>query len=314
MPKGVGYKRKRRIRRKPRRYAAKGRYRNRIARIIKQPTLKPKAAVQKLVYYNTFFANNILDSQGNQQMLLFKLQLNSIYPFGANWNSEISNNVLNPNTPIVAYGNSGATQLPGFSDGYNLKNQYAKYLVTGCKTTITANPMVDTTNVSNPSVLFAVKHSQTTSGLNASSKYSTLQKLPNRVVRNIRQVGAYTSGVGGKIVIYHSVKKFNSKVDLKDCEQFFGDTGGNTGDATNPQNLDRLTIGIVGKCDNPDTPLLAGKFCINVKHEVHVHFSEMLEAGAVGGNYSFPQAAMSYGSRAYALAYGAGMGYMALTG
>lgn len=286
--------------------ARKGRYRNRIARIIRQPTLKPKAAVQKLIYYNTFFANNILDSQGAQQMLLFKLQLNSVFPFGANWNSDLNNNVLNPNTPIVAYGSTGATQLPGFSDGYNLKNQYAKYLITGTKTTITANPMVDTTNVSNPSVLFAVKHSQTSSGLASSSKYSTLQKLPNRIVRNVRQVGAYTNGVGAKIVVYHSVKKFNSKVDLKDCEQFFGNTGGNTGEPDNPDNLDRLTIGLVGKCDNPDTPLLAGKYCINIKHEVHIHFSEMLEAGAVGGNYSFPRSA------ARALGYGAGAGLAAL--
>ena len=76
---------------------AKGRYRNRIARIIRQPTLKPKSATQNLIYYNTMFVDNILDTNGNQQMLLFNLQLNSIYPFGANWNANISNNVLNPN-------------------------------------------------------------------------------------------------------------------------------------------------------------------------------------------------------------------------
>ena len=285
-------KRNYRRKRRGRKVAPKGKYRNRFARIIRQPTLKPKAAVQKLVYYNTFFANNVLDAQGNQQMLLFQMSLNSVYPFGTSWNTNLNNNTLNPNTAITAFGQPQATMLPGFSDGYNLKNQYAKYLITGTKTTITANPMVDTTNVSNPAVLFAVRHSQNSSGLASTSKYSTLQKLPNRQVRNIRQVGAYSGGVGAKLCVYHSVKKFNSKVDLKDCDEFFGDTGGQTGDATQPANMDRLTIGIVGKCDNPDTPLLAGKFCINVKHEVHILFSEMLEAGAVGGNYSFPKAAL----------------------
>lgn len=275
-------------------YKKKGRYRNRIARIIRQPTMKPRAAVQKLIYYNTFFANNVLDQSGNQQMLIFQMNLNSVYPFGTNWNTNLSNNTLNPNTAITAFGQPQATLLPGFADGYQLKNQYAKYLITGTKTTITANPMVDTTNVSNPSVLFAVRHSQNTAGLASTSKYSTLQKLPNRIIRNVRQVGAYSSGVGAKLCVYHSVKKFNAKVDLKDCDEFFGDTGGQTGQATQPSNMDRLTIGLVGKCDNPDTPLQAGKFCINIKHEVNIHFSEMLEAGAVGGNYSFPKAAATY--------------------
>lgn len=293
------YRRKRRVRRGNN----KGRYRNRITRIIRQPTLKPKAAVQKFIYYNTFFANNVLDANGAQQMLLFQMSLNSVYPFGTNWNTNLSNNTLNPNVGITAFGQPQATMLPGFADGYQLKNQYAKYLITGSKTTITANPMVDTTNVSNPAVLFAVRHSQNTAGLASTSKYSTLQKLPNRQIRNIRQVGAYSSGVGGKLCVYHSVKKFNSKVDLKDCDEFFGDTGGQTGDATQPSNMDRLTIGIVGKCDTPDTPLNAGKFCINIKHEVSILFSEMLEAGAVGGNYSFPKAAATYAAVMGSLAY-----------
>lgn len=311
MPAGRMYRRKRRIRRKPRRKVlARGRYRNRVARIIRQPTLKPKAAVQKLIYYNTFFCDNLLDAQGAQQMLSFQLQLNSVFPFGGNWNANLSNNVLNPNTAIVAYGDQNPTMLPGFADGYTLKNQYAKYLITGSKTTITANPMVDTTNVSNPGVLFAVKHSQNTAGLNNQSKYSTLQKLPNRQLKNIRQIGAYNTGVGAKIVVYHSVRKFNSKSDLKDNAEFFGDTGGNTGVANEPANMDRLTIGIVGKCDNPDTPLKTGKFCLNLKHEVNIMFSEMLEAGAYGGNYSFPRSAAA----AYTALYAAGMGYSAITG
>ena len=314
MPSGRIYRPRKRIKRKRfRKRGNQGRYRNRIARIIRQPTLKPKSAVQKLIYYNTFFADNILDTNGNQQMLIFQMNLNSVYPFGSNWNTNLSNNVLNPNTSITAYGQTQATQLPGFSDGYNLKNQYAKYLITGCKTTITANPMTDTTNVSNPAVLFTVKHSQNTAGLANTSKYSTLQKLPNRQVKNIRQVGAYTTGVGGKIVVYHSVKKFNSKVDLKDNAEFFGDTGGNTGDATQPANMDRLTIGIVGKCDNPDTPLNAGKFCLNIKHEVSILYTEMLEAGGLGGNYSFPRSGGTFKRAAFT--YGAalaGLNYMGM--
>jgi hypothetical protein len=296
------YHRKRNYRRKR---GGRGKYRNRIARIIRQPTLKPKAAVQKFVYYQTFFANNVLNAQGAQQMLLFDLQLNSVYPFDSTWNQSIGNNVLNPNTGIIGYGGQGATTLPGFNDGYQLKNQYAQYLITGSKTTITANPMVDTTNVSNPSVLFAVKHSQNTAGVSETSTYSTLQKLPNRKVKNIRQVGAYSSGVGAKLVVYHSVRKFNSKKDLQDCNEFFGTTGGQAGTAGQPTNMDRLTIGIVGKCNTPDTPLQAGKFCINLKHEVNIRFSEMLEAGAYGGNYSFPRSA----AYAYGAAYAAGMGY-----
>lgn len=316
MPKGRGYRRKRKQPIRRRKANNKGRYRLQNARIIRQPTLKPRSAVQKLVYYNTFFCDNVLSTGTTpaQQNLVFTLQLNSVYPWGSNYNANISNNVLNPNSGIVAVGGTNPTELPGFSDGYNLKNQYAKYLITGSKTTITANPMVDTNGVSNPAVLYAVKHSQSASGLNANSKYSTLQQLPNRIVRNIRQIGPYNSGVGAKIVCYHSVKKFNNVSDLKDNSQFYGSTGGSGSDATEPSEKDYLTIGIVGKCDNPDTPLNAGKFCLNLKHEVSILFTEMLEAGGLGGNYSFPRAALGYGARAYALAYGAGMGYMALTG
>ena len=292
MPKRIGYRRKRKVVRR-RKKNNKGRYRLQNARIIRQPTLKPFSAVQKLVYYNTFFCDNVLstDATPAQQNLVFSLQLNSIYPWGANYNSNISNNVLNPNNGIVAVGGTNPTELPGFSDGYNLKNQYAKYLITGSKTTITANPMVDTNGVSNPAVLYTVKHTQAASGLNANSKYSTLQKLPNRIVRNIRQIGPYNSGVGAKIVVYHSVKKFNNVSDLKDNSQFYGSTGGVGSAATEPSEKDYLTIGIVGKCDNPDTPLNAGKFCVNLKHEVSVLYTEMLEAGGLGGNYSFPRAA-----------------------
>lgn len=271
----------------------KGKYRLQNARIIKQPTLKPFSAVQKLVYYNTFFADNKLsaDTTPAQQNLMFQIQLNSIFPFGSNWNSAIGNNILNPNTVITAVGGTSPTELPGFSDGYNLKNQYAKYLIRGSKTTITANPMVETNGVSNPAVLYAVKHTQQASGLTTTSKYSSLQKLPNRTVRNIRQIGPYNSGVGAKIICYHSVRKFNNVSDLKDNSQFYGSTGGVGQPATEPSEKDYLTIGIVGKCDNPDTPLNAGKFCINIKHEVSVLYTEMLEAGGQGGNYSFPRAA-----------------------
>ena len=123
-PRKYPARRKRPARRRPvRRPAPRGRYRNRIARIIRQPTLKPKSAVQQLVYYNTFFADNTLDTNGAQQMLVFMLNLNSVFPWGTNWNANLSNNVLNPNTAITAYGQTQATQLPGFSDGYNLKNQ-----------------------------------------------------------------------------------------------------------------------------------------------------------------------------------------------
>ena len=297
MPAGRMYRKRRpRRRRARRRVANKGKYRLQAARIIRQPTLKPFSAVQKLVYYNTFFAENVLSTGATpaQQNLVFTLQLNSIYPWGASYNANISNNVLNPNNGIVALGGTNPTELPGFSDGYNLKNQYAKYLITGCKTTITANPMVDTNGVSNPAVLYAVKHTQSASGLNANSKYSTLQTLPNRMVRNIRQIGPYNSGVGAKITCYHSVKKFNNVSDLKDNSQFYGSTGGVGSAATEPSEKDYLTIGIVGKCDNPDTPLNAGKFCLNLKHEVSVLYTEMLEAGGLGGNYSFPRAAGTF--------------------
>ena len=111
---------RRRPLRRRRRAPHKGRYRNRIARIIRQPTLKPKAAVQKLVYYNTFFADNILDTSGAQQCLIFQMNLNSVFPFSNIWDSNISNNVLNPNSSITPEGGTGGgTTLPGFADGYN---------------------------------------------------------------------------------------------------------------------------------------------------------------------------------------------------
>lgn len=205
-----------------------------VARIPRPLTLKSRSAVQKLVYYNTILCNPKNNSTtGAQQNYNFVIQLNSpwIFPHG------YANNVLEtaqefaPNQAIEAQGVDGAiatstTSMPGFQDGFKLNEQYAKGCVTGTKVTIQYTPLQNEDD-NQAGILYAVKHSQPSSGLGLTSNINDLQKMPYRRMKRIAGAAAPTSGftvnniVSSRLVIKHSPKRFNNVKDLRDNSNLF---------------------------------------------------------------------------------------------
>lgn len=289
---------KRKIYRKKRKPAPK--YRNRIARIARPLNVKPRAAKQKVTYYNSFLCRPALDASGGsglkQRNFSFTMNLNSLWPFDNGYNDNATNTgkVFEPNEAINGYSlpvTSSMTSLPNVRDGSNLFNQFSKCAVVGAKITLVATPIQNSTDVQ-LGYLYAVKHSQPSSGLGTASTVVDVQKMPFRQMAKLK--GAYQNptapaGIGAKLVIKHSPRKFNQIKDLRDNQQLFNSTGSDSA-AHKPNEADYLTVGCVGALNGLDTKCT--DFCLQVRCEYVLLWTEPLENLSEGtGNYSFPWAA-----------------------
>lgn len=322
---------KRRYNKKKKKVVRKGRNRLNVARIPRPLQLKTRSATQRLVYYNTFICDPKMSSGGtpSQQNFCFKLFLNSpwIFPYGWNNNANSANNqVFVANTAINAALTDGidssTTAMPGYKDGFNLAAQYAKGCVVGTKVTIQATPLQNE-NDNQPGLLYAVKHSQASSGLSLTSNVNDLQKLPFRRQRRIMGAAAPTSGfstnniVSSKLIIKHSPKRFNNVKDLRDNSNLYFSTSGGTHSAgVHPSEGDYLTIGLMPQIvdyqvGGSSAPRQTTKCSLSIRVEQTILWTEPLEALTQGtGNYSFPRGAFT-GDYArllgYAAAYGGSM-------
>jgi hypothetical protein len=311
MPAGK-IRRRRRVRRRPRRNAPK--YRNAIARIPRQVTYKHKQVIQKVVYHNNFICDPQNNGAGNQQNWFFRICLNSPFLFedGYSTYATLANQQFTPNKAITSTGAGGSvgpstTIMPGLKDGYAQFSQFAKYAVLGTKVSLTATP-IENSNSNQPAVLYAVKHSQTNSGLSGSSTIDDINKLPFR--KMVKVLGpAPASGVfnnrpaGAKMVIKHSPKKFNSVYgSLKTNNDMWGTT---SGDGSIPNERDHLTIGIIPMLNTLGQQ--ATKFGLQMRVEQSIMLTEPLEAINSGGNFALPKPISQGYGRTLALAYGAAM-------
>lgn len=278
-------------------------YRKSVARIPKQLTLKPKSCTQRLVYYNSFYCqpkmNTGADAGSRQQNWNIVMALNSLWPFQNNWNQYANQNgaVVTPNDQIVQLTRGSTvdgteTMLPGVRNGPSLYGQFSKCCIVGSKTVVVATPLRNSTDIQ-MGYLYAVKHSQNTTGLNLTSNITHVQKLPYCTMQKLSGPDAPTSGfesgrkVGARMVITHSPKKFNNIVDYRDNPEFFN-TIGNDSVASQPSEQDFLTIGVIPALKGRD--LQVTDFCLQIRHEVMALYTEPLEALSLGGNFSLPKA------------------------
>lgn len=316
MPAGRVYRKKRRVYRRKRRKAPT-KYRGSIARIPRQLTYKHKQVIQKVVYHNNFICDPALSSSNNQQNWFFRICLNSPFLFenGYATYATLTNQQFTPNKSITEVGVGGTvgpstTIMPGLKDGYAQFTQFAKYAVIGTKVSLTATP-IENQQVNQPSVLYAIKHSQTNSGLSGSSTIDDVNKLPFRQMAKV--LGAAPSAMvfnnrpaGAKLIINHSPKKFNSVYgSLKTNNDMWGTT---SGDGSIPAERDHLTIGIVPMLNTLGQQ--ATKFGLQMRVEQSIMLTEPLEAINSGGNFALPKPiAQNYG-RTISWATMAALGYM----
>lgn len=293
---------KRPYRRRRRRGAGK-KYRRQVATVARPLNVKPKSVYQNVVYYQSFNCNPGLDTTlpGGQQQQNYSIQiaLNSLWPFENNWNNVATGTgqTIVPNETITPYAlpvTDAMTIMPNIKDGWQAFTQYNNACVVGTKVTIVGTPLQNTAD-NQLGYLYAIKHSQSSTGLSVSSNISDINKMPFRKMAKIQGAGVPTSGfqvnnvTSAKMVVKHSPRKFNNVADIKDNKDLFCRIGANAV-AHSPDEGDYLTIGVIPSLNFRD--LQVTKFNLQLRIEQRVLFTEPLESlGSTSHNYSLPWAA-----------------------
>jgi len=308
------YKKKRYTGKKYKKRYNPNKYRRNVARMVRPLNVKPRSAMQNVVYYNSFRCVPSLDTSqaagSKQQNYNIRIAMNSLWPFQTGWNNfatntaGTNNQICAPNAGITEYTfpsvsplTGTETVMPNVRDGSSLFDQYSKCFVVGTKVTIVATPLGNSTDIQ-LGYLYAIKHSQPGTGMNLLSKINDVQKLPYRKMAKLVGPDAPTSGfqsgekVGAKLIIKHSVKRFNNVKDIRDNSVLSNKTGSNASGATASEQ-DFLTIGVIPALNNLDTKCT--DFCLQIRIEQRLLWTEPLESlvgdSAGQGNYSFPWAA-----------------------
>lgn len=308
MPYKRGYKRRRPYRRrKPRALVTRGgANRRRIARVIRPLTMRPKSAVQKVVYTNTFNCTPGLNSSGEQQNYCISMLLNSPWPFGNNWdtNANQSGQSISPNAAIVAINGTvpdpDTTIMPGIKEGGGQPfSKYQQGYITGTKVTVVATPINNSSGVPIQLGYLYAHRSSTASSLQASDNITKLNQRPFVKMRKL--MGAQTSTLAGagvtnssRLVIKHSPKKWNNIKDIRDNKQFSFSTQANEGAGAIPAEKDFLTIGVIPALNTYTVPggtqqTKATNFQLQLRIEQSILWTEPLDSAAAGtGNLAYP--------------------------
>ena len=190
-------------------------YRRQVATIARPLNVKPRTALQKVTYYQSFNCNPALNtalpSGQQQQNYSIKMALNSLWPFENNWDIRCTGNgrSITPNDTITPYQQpvtDAMTIMPNVKDGANLFQQYNNCCVIGTKVTAVATPI---NNVADNQLgyLYGIVHSQQSSGLGDTASITELNKMPYRKMCKVQGAGVPTSGfqtnniIGGKLVL-----------------------------------------------------------------------------------------------------------------
>ena len=263
------YKGRKKFNKRRRNYKKASAYRKQIARIPRPLNVKARSAIQNVTFYNSFFCKPALDGNGGQQNFAIKLQLNSPWLFRDGWDilTQGTNQVLTSNTTISPVPNTGipvagtTTCMPGVSDGPNILAKYAKGCVVGTKVVLVATPAeTDTGERLQPGLFYAIKHSQKSSGLQATADVNKINSMPFRQAKQIsaNRVSVIPTNTGyqaSRITVNHSPKKFNNVKDLRDNQQFA--FSGGTSNLSLPEEGDFLTVGCVPLLNS--VPVTAGQ-------------------------------------------------------
>lgn len=266
-------------------YAGTARYQlaNRVE-LIRPISLKPKSVMKKFIYYNTSeVVNNLIGGTQNAQHMT--MYLNSPWFVRSTTYSDQGTNTWRWNKALGTHANGDdstvGTSFDGlFSDATSVGNQYQDACIVGAKTTITATPTFYSSNASPGAItaLFAVIQTQD-SDLDQTTTIDQLYQKPYCQVRKIVGSQNNAGDIGGNskdasIVVRYSPKRFNNIKDIRDNGVFFSkvDRGGTNG--RHPNEIDRLTFGLVNVVSNPATPRKCCPVALQIKHEVTMLFSE----------------------------------------
>lgn len=279
-----------------------------IVRVTRPLTMRPAAARQNLVYYNTFRCRPSLAEDGTQQLWGFKMHLTSPWPFGPNWNAYASQGAqeLTPNDPITpvevsGYPYDGTTIIPGMrnsgGDPYSL---YSNGVITGSKTTITATALTNSgTEQLQMGYLVARVHSNVNE-IPQDSTISDLKKFPFVSVSKLAagpRLTTNTKSVDARLVIKHSSKRFNNITDYRDNPQLQFKTTPSAADVDSIGQVtpekDVLSIYCCPALNNytpagQTTRAKCTDFLMTMRHEVSVLYSEPRTDPSNPQNHQFP--------------------------
>lgn len=275
-------------------------YRRQVATIARPLNVKPKSVYQNVCYYQSFNCNPGLDTSlpagQQQQNYSIQIALNSLWPFENNWDAKATatGQTITPNETITPYAlpvTDAMTIMPNVKDGWQSFSQYNNACVVGTKVTIVATPLANTSD-NQLGYLYAIKHSQSSTGLATTSTITDINKMPFRQMAKLQGAGVPTSGfqvnnvTSAKLVVKHSPRKFNNVQDLKDNKDLFCRIGANAV-AHSPDEGDYLTIGVIPSLNFRD--LQCTKFGLQLRVEQRILFTEPLESlGSSSHNYSLP--------------------------
>lgn len=299
-------------RRKRRRYNKRvivtkgGNNRRRVARVLRPLTLRPTSAVQKVVYTNTFKCVPGLAGGGTQQNYCIQLMLNSPWPFGSNWdtNAQQTNQTITPNEAIVAVNGTTpeatTTIMPGIKEGGGQPfSKYQQGYVTGCKVTVVATPINNTSGTPVQLGYLYVHTSSTGASLQASDKitdinkrpYVKMKKLMGSQIANLQTASTTNSS---RLTVKHSPKKWNNIKDIRDNRQMSFSTQANNGAGAIPSEKDFLTIGVIPALNNYTVPggsaeTQCTNFQLQLRIEQSILWTEPLDDKTTGnGNLAYP--------------------------
>lgn len=290
-----------------------GRNRRAIARVIRPITLRPEAAIQKVVYVNTFECRPGLNGSNAQQNFSFQLILNSPWLFGYNWDSRASgtNQLLKPNEPIIGMDPSTGkptattTIMPGTREGGGVPfNKYQQGYVTGTKVNVVATPL---NNEAGKPIQLAYLYAHTSStgnSLDLTDNMTTLSKRPYVKMKKLmgQQIAALqqaSNNVSSSLVIKHSPKRWNNIKDIRDNKQLSFSTQANTY-GEQPDELDFLTIGCMPALNNYVVPGASGEtqatnFQLQLRVEQSILWTEPLDnKGTFNANLAYPVPTNNY--------------------
>jgi len=308
MPYRRGYRRRRRPRKRNQLAMTTrgGNNRRRIARVLRPLTLRPKSAIQRVVYTNTFNCTPGLSSNGEQQNYCISMIINSPWLFGNNWNTNatLTGQLLSPNEPIVAlngnFPDADSTIMPGIKEGGGQPfSKYQQGYVTGTKVSVVATPINNSSGQPIQLGYLYAHRSSTASSLQGTDKITDLNKRPFLQMKKL--MGSQTATLAGasitnssRLTVKHSPKTWNNIKDIRDNKQFSFSTQANDGVGAIPAEKDFLTIGVIPALNTYTVPggntqTKVTNFQLQLRVEQSILWTEPLDDKLTGnGNLAYP--------------------------
>ncbi|AXQ65360.1 MAG: hypothetical protein [Circular genetic element sp.] len=280
-----------------------GRLQNTI--VTRVPTMRPRSALQKCIYYNTFICKPSLSniSPYAQQLYGIRFMLNNPWPFGTGWDALatyrgqtiIANEAITPLDVTTSNPADATTIIPGIRTSGFAYDKYANGTIIGSKTIINASAITnDSADVPQLAYLVTRKHSNV-NDLTAQANITDLKKYPFLQMRKLNGGLLNTKQLDARIVVTHSPKKFNNIKDYRDNPQMSFKTINSVEDSVGKSvsEKDFLSIYVIPAI-NDYTPAgstiysKATNFMMTLRHEVSILWTEPKTDVEDPENFAYP--------------------------